>query len=236
LALLLQEPETAQAAIVALEKLATPESLDLLMSVLDREGIDWLCRVSAAHAVGRHPLGRSQSARVLSPLEHPDPVIFATAASAAATLGLAEAIPSLMARLQDPNRTIFAGAYNAIIVMRPASELSALLALYRTGDYEERKKIGSLVACTFYPAAWLDVFELLHSSEVGEHRVWAARIAHEFAGGEQLPKLEAMISDRDGHVRKAAVRAIAAINSRGGHAGFGNRDPSALARPQLLGM
>jgi hypothetical protein len=235
LAPLLHESKAAPAAIVALEKLGTPESLDVLMPLLERDGVDWHCRQMAAGAIGRHPLGCSQSTQVLKLLDDPAPEVFCAAAWTSAQLGLADAIPRLMARLQDDDRTVRAGAFNAITVMRPASELGAFLALYRAGDYEQQKHIGPLIERTFYPAVWLDVFEVLHASEVGRHREWAARIAQEFAGVDQLPKLELMTTDCDGHVRGTAVRAIAAIKNRCGQASFSGRDRSALVSLYDLG-
>ena len=61
---------------------------------------------------------------------------------------------------------------------------------------------------------WRLPFDAFHVDELARHRQWACELAETFAGTDIVPMLQGLCSDVDGHVRKAAARAIQRLTGR----------------------
>lgn len=225
LAQMLDCSDTVEVAARALAHDGSPESLGLLRPLLHDNAGDWRRRQAAVEALGMHPLGGEEAARVIELLDDPIPHVVWAASLAAASLGLTQAVPHLLAALDSSERFVASGAHNALFKLQQPGDTKTLIDKYRTGDYERRKSIGTLIAVRVRPRSWRDVYEPFKVSDVAEHRELACRIAHAFGGTEVRSDLEVLASDSDGHVRGAARRALAAIEARGGTEGFGGMDP-----------
>lgn len=63
-------------------------------------------------------------------------------------------------------------------------------------------------------ADWLQLFEAFRTDDPPRHRVWACELAMQFGSLDINRLLEALASDRDGHVRQAAEQAVDTLSRR----------------------
>lgn len=229
LAKMLDTEDQAKVASLALARVGSDESLELLLPLLYDDRQDWRRRRIAVDAVGMHRLGRREAARVIELLDDRVPEVVWGASLAAASLGLTETVPHFLAALRSPVTLVWTGAHNALMKLQQPGDYRPLIEMYRCGDYKTRKNLGGLLYRRISPENWRELFMLFKCSDVDHDRETAARLAHEFAGDDVLRDLDVLTHDHNGHVRGAANRARIAIGNRGGRPASG---PSGL-KPSL---
>jgi HEAT repeat protein len=60
---------------------------------------------------------------------------------------------------------------------------------------------------------WKTLFEVWQKDEMSRHRVWACELAAQFGTVSNLSVLKKLSDDKDGHVRKAAKKAIGILSA-----------------------
>lgn len=126
-----------------------------------------------------------------------------------------------------------AGAHDRILELAGAEEeatrlsaLAALQSLWQPLDFEVvfarylsdpsdrvRKEAAWTIEKNLGPDHWERVFHAWSGDRLPRHRAWACSLAERFGTGAILAKLVGLCSDRDGHVRHAAGRAVNAIRT-----------------------
>lgn len=105
--------------------------------------------------------------------------------------------------------------------------LSALRTIWTAADYDRvrdvflgdrcdgvRKEAAFALRDHVTDTTWRELVDLWRADTLPRHRVWACELIAQFGDASDGDVLVELAADRDGHVRKAAVRALDAMNSR----------------------
>lgn len=232
---MLRVAEQARVASIALAHEGSEESLRLLRPLLGSQDRDGTWLLIGLDAVAMHPLGRTEAAHVVELLSYLKPEFVSGAPHAAALLGSTEKVPYFRTALNNPEIAMTYGSRYVLLELQQPGDLATLAEQYRDGDHEERKRISEYLHTRIRPENWRKLFELFKDSDIDYDREAAARLAHEFGSAEDSSDLEILAHDGNGHVRGAACRAMAAIQSRGGIPGSGPNNPLTALWPSNLG-
>jgi HEAT repeat protein len=194
----------------ALRELAARGDSASLQAVADAASADdQFLRRTAVEAIGRHPQGRSLQPVVLKALRDPSDHVVRTACEVIAQWKLTEAhdlVLALMPRAPSATREVAIRALGEIWV-----EVDFHLVFHaymKDSEPEVRKEAARVLRERVTFKDWRTLFESFRLDELARHRQWACELAAAFTGTEVLPLLSRLSFDPDGHVRKAALRAI----------------------------
>jgi HEAT repeat protein len=197
----------AWAAVVALANSDSPEAVDVLVGLTYDP--DWRYRRVAVEALGSHPLDRRATRAVLCALRDSSPYVVRTACEAAADMQLAEAHAPVARLLESKSGLTRQTAVAALARVWSAEDLPALVRLYRC---DPAKKVRREAAWTLWKnvsaETWRPLFDLWLNDPLHRHRVWACLLAGAFGDPAAKAQLVPLCRDPDGHVRKAARRAL----------------------------
>jgi hypothetical protein len=213
-ALIAGEGPLRWAAFCALERL--PGS-DVLAALRDyAQSGDASVRRTAIETIGKHPEGRALSATVCAALQDQEPIVVNTACGAAAELGLEQAHDPIVVLLTRASSATRSRAIQALKHLWRPEDFAAVLAIFTKDRLPNLRKEAAWVLHQHASEAhWPVLFELWSQGELDRYRLWAAQLAERFAGPAQARDLERLAHDPNGHVRKAAQRALDALRRRG---------------------
>jgi HEAT repeat protein len=169
-------------------------------------------RRAGLEAIGDHPSGRDASDVVLNLLHDRTGFVVRTACDVAGVLGLTgghDRILELAGADEEATRLSALSALERLWVPPDFEKVFARYVHDRSDDV--RKRAAWTINRNVRPEHWKRVFELWASDRLARHRVWACSIAERFGDRTALATLNALLSDLDGHVRRAAERASKAI-------------------------
>jgi HEAT repeat protein len=182
---------------------------------------DQFLRRTAVEMIGRHPHGRELGAIILNALRDPSEYVVRTTCDVVEEWSLREAHDYLLPLLASDSGATRRSALRALGSIWAEMDFSPVFKIF-TGDSEidVRREAGWVLRQQATSATWRTIFEAFCTDELARHRQWACELAESFSGPELLPVLSPLLSDLDGHVRKAAARAAQAASGR--NAGTGN--------------
>ncbi len=140
----------------------------------------------------------------------------ATAAHSLGQLGVARAIPVLMASMRDPHedtRTVKLAAAKALGQMAAAEAVPLLVAELGTLDEWASPRIAEILVA-FGATAVPPLIETLASEENTNARVWAAQILGRIGASAAENHLITLLKDRYESVRLSAAEALGRLKSR----------------------
>lgn len=170
-------------------------------------------RRAAIEAIGRHALGAELAEQVCAALDDPSPLVVRAACESAAGLGLHDAHDAVLRwiRAEDPSTQEAALRAIARLWRAPGDFRPVLDVFVTTGDRNVRRQAAWTLYETASADGWRELFHHWHVDRLAQHRTWACRLAGAFSPGEVARELRGMTRDPDGHVRKAAARALCAM-------------------------
>jgi HEAT repeat protein len=202
----------AWAAFAALSAKGCSESLRVLREAT--ADADWTLRRSAVEALGRHFAVAPDEPAIVRAFADSNDYVVRTACRAAAeggVVGAHDAVVGLL-RHRDPAHR--------------ESAWCALESLWRPGDFETAwpqarcesvEAVRRHAACALYSNATRSDALVLVEHWVGDPvprlRVWACRLVARFGAREGAETVRPLLTDRDGHVRKAARIALGSGDS-----------------------
>lgn len=206
--------ERAWAAVRALGRVAGPESLAVLRE-LARDG-DWRYRRIALEALASHPMAAEAAGGVvLAALDDPSPFVVRTACETAGTIRLAAAHDAVLRFLRSPDEELRETAASALGSLWRPADFDLVFRVHRADPSPSvRKRAGWTLAENASAETWSPLFDVWSRDPPSHHRVWACRLAELHGDASSLPALALLVTDRDGHVRKAARRAADAVTTR----------------------
>jgi HEAT repeat protein len=203
--------------------LVTHEAIQALGSRDDAEALvtlaavaavdDQFLRRTAVEVIGRHPHGRELSAIILNALRDPSEYVVRTACDVAEEWSLKEAHDLVLPLLANDSGATRRSALRALGSIWAETDFPTVFKIF-TGDSEidVRRDAGWVLRRQATSATWQTIFDAFCTDELARHRQWACELAESFSGPELLPALSPLLSDPDGHVRKAAARAVHAVS------------------------
>jgi HEAT repeat protein len=203
--------ERRWACFVALAQHGSPASLASLRR--HAASAEEHVRRAAIEAIGRHALGAELAELVCAALDDPSPLVVRTACESAAGLGLHDAHNAILRwiRAADPSTQVAALQAIARLWRAPDDFRAVLDVFVTTGNRDVRSQAAWTLYKTASADGWRELFHHWHVDRLAQHRTWACRLAGAFGPGEVARELRGMARDPNGHVRKAAARALCAM-------------------------
>jgi len=199
------------AAVVALAHSSDPRALACLgeLGSFSDPGV----RRFVVQWIGRCPDGAKLGHVVIERLRDLNGLVVRTAAYVAGELGLSDAHTDVLALLNDRSPSTRQAGLCALEKLWHATDFDAVVEMFRSDASEKvRRTAGWTLRGTCSANRAPALFELWRADPLPRHRVWACQLVAEFPHRQFHECIACLADDRDGHVRKAARRALEAIN------------------------
>ena len=196
----------AWAAFAALGSNPTDDALGVLLQFCGDP--DWRYRRVAIEALALHALGRSAALMVCQALGDRSPYVVRTACEAAASLGLAEAHAPVRRLLLSESGETREAAAAAIARLWLPEDFEPVMRLFREDPLKGvRRQAAWALATNASSATWRELVSTWRNDSLPRHRIWACELVERFGDEEARAGLGGLLTDANGHVRKAAQRA-----------------------------
>jgi len=194
-------------AIAALARSSEKDALDCLGELASFP--DPYVRRFAIQWIGRHPNGATLARAVIEGLRDPADVVVRTAAWVVTELGLSEARSDLLKLLESESPSTRRSSLHALEKVWSDADFETVVRVFKNDPSEEVQRTAGW---TLYRARSANrapaLVELLLTDPLPRHRCWACGLIGEFQLAHFREPIVNLLEDKDGHVRKAALRAL----------------------------
>jgi HEAT repeat protein len=211
--LILQANGAAPACWAAFVALAKDPSSQALQALIEgARGRDPHVRRAAVEAIASRPLNAEIAAVIIGALNDSDGSVVRTACRAAPALRTRDAhdrLIGLIASIDPHTREV---ALGALKVLWESDDFEVVFEVFRK-DRSPRvqNEAASTLRARVTAGTWRPLFEAWRRDPLHRHRLWACEIGAKFGGADILEHLSVLAEDQDGHVRRAATKALSAI-------------------------
>ena len=205
----LKTPEPlAWAACIALGRLGTSESLTKLVEL--SQSSDWRFRRSAIEALAYHPQAGKATEPLRAALNDSSPYVIRTACNTIAQIRLAELHDDVIILLKSNNPATRQSAVKALKDLWHLTDFDEIFALFLSDKVAEvRIETAWTLRTHATDENWGKLFEVWRQDSVIRHRKWACELTLIFGSDKVKKELEELSRDKNGHVRNAAMKALA---------------------------
>ena len=183
------------------------ESFSFLAGQL--QNTDWRVRRIALESIARHAFSDRAADTICLLLSDPNAFVVRTACAAVESLHLYPAHDEVIRLCTDFDReTQIAALRTLAAVWTHGDEQFVIYIFVSTNDEEIKKAAAWTLHATANESTWQGLFDLWATDAIPRHRVWSCELVERFAESEKASLLEKFSTDDDGHVRKAAARAM----------------------------
>jgi HEAT repeat protein len=197
-------------AVFALADHSDPTCLGVLRCLFESPDID--LRSAIVFIIGEHANGQTERGVVLDALNDESELVVRTACEVVSKLRLQEANKCLISLL-DGSPAVQHAALNALgHVWLPINFQAAFWVYRHPPNDDNRKTAASILYENADSKSWSELFECFRSDDPPRHRTWACELAGVFGDMDIAHEIQTLCFDTDGHVRKAASRALAKVN------------------------
>lgn len=200
-------------ACIALGNKEELEALDILISLSNSS--DWCKRRAVAEAVKYHIHGNRASKILNDMLLDTSEYVVRTACKSIAELGIEECHDRLIVLLKSKNSDTREAIVTCLASIWYDSDFEILLNVFR---YDVSKKVRDKAAWVLSQKAdknnWEILLENLIDSNMPRHREWACKLIGLFGERRHIKILKKALEDKNGHVRKIALKTIEKMNER----------------------
>jgi HEAT repeat protein len=170
---------------------------------------DWRYRRSAVEAIAGHALAGRVVDLITVALGDSSPYVVRTACEAVGRLAIPGARGALPRLAQDRDPCTREAALRAWRALWEPGDFEQVLTIHLTDEVEDvRKEAAWLLAQYASDENWQRLFSEWSTARLARYRVWACELAARFGTIGVEKALQALVEDQDGHVRKAARRAL----------------------------
>jgi HEAT repeat protein len=210
----LKKPGTeAWAAITALAQNPSSEAFQLLVQCAASS--DWTFRRIAIEALSHHALAGNARTLICAALRDSSPYVVRTACEAVGRLQFSEAHDDLRRLLSSVEAATRAAAIRALHSLWQPDDFAPVFRLSLSDPAQfVRREAAWLLRETAQSTTWRELFEAWKNAELPRLRFWACQLAELYGSDGVRLDLERLTKDRDGHVRKAAGKALRAGSNR----------------------
>ena len=191
-----------------------PEANELNDLLADLTSPNSGLRRAAATDLANHPQRQRATVALIEALgDHLDYVVTA-ASDALVGIGGQDAHAALLRLLRHPNAFV---REHVLWIFRPIWRESDFDVILETHQHDSstdvRKRAGFLLRDVASKKTWHRLFDLWHNDSLPRYRVWGCELAQQFGDATIRDRLATLVSDDDGHVRKAADKALGRLQS-----------------------
>lgn len=199
------------AAVVALAHSSDPRAMACLGDLASFS--EPYVRRFVVQWIGRCPYGAKLIHLVVERLRDPSGIVVRTAAQVAGELALSEAHTDVIALLKDTSPATRQAGLVALQKLWQEADFETVVEVFKTDASEEvRRTAGWTLRETWSANRAPVLVELWRADPLPRHRVWACQIVTEFPHGQLHQRIACLAEDPDGHVRKAARRALETLS------------------------
>jgi len=207
------ELPTTHEAIRELVSRRDAAALELLTKVAASD--DQFFRRTAVEVIGKHKEVRSLQGVILRALIDPSEYVVRAACDVVARCKVSEAHDLILSNLASTSGSTRQSALRAISAIWQDADFSVVFRAYlRDAEIHVRREAAWVLRTRAVSENWRTLFDAFSVDVLARHRQWAREIAEAFSNAEMVPLLSKLAFDSDGHVRKAASRAIEIISAR----------------------
>jgi hypothetical protein len=199
-----------------IRELASQEDAGALNALAEAAAAeDQFIRRTAVEVIGRHPRGRELRAIILSAIRDPSEYVVRTASEVVAQWELSEAHELVVALLANASKATRQTAIRTLGAIWVDADFPLIFRIYTSAfEIDVRREAAWVLRRRVTSTHWRTLFDAFSVDEFPRHRQWACELAENFSGPDVLRVLSQLSLDDDGHVRKAASRAIRKLLSR----------------------
>ena len=182
---------------------------------METESPDEFRRRSAVEAIGNHARGGHALAAVRRLLRDASPVVVRASIGAAEHLADSESHDRIVALLDDRDAATRTSALHALVGLWQPGDFERVFVIAQSDDAKQvRRKASWTLRQNPDRATWRRLAEHWVTSDLPRERAWACDLARKFGSVGDVSLAARLEDDQDGHVRKAAQAAIAALSQR----------------------
>lgn len=170
---------------------------------------DHFLRRTAIEVIGKHPRGRALRNLILSALRDQSEYVVRTACDVVAKWELTEAHDLVVDLLHSTPTATRQVAIRTLSKIWIETDFPKVFEIYKNpSDASLHREAGWVLQHHITLQHWQSLFDAFHKDRLPRHRQWACALLEAFSDAGALPALYNLARDPDGHVRKAALRAI----------------------------
>ena len=197
----------AWAAIAALGFKDDLASLDLLVQLLTHR--DWSYRYSAVLAIKNHAKVNVVLHIVRSLLHDASQYVVRAACSILAELKDYGCRDSIIRLLSTSERDTRLSALSSLKELWAPSDIDLVISIYHSDNDEMvHRAAGFIMWENSNENNWQRLLNCFWNDPLPRHRLWACQLIGKFGDFHDHPQLVALLDNKDGHIRKAANKAL----------------------------
>ncbi|NPU11909.1 HEAT repeat domain-containing protein [Bradyrhizobium sp. 83002] len=186
------------------------ESLTLLRGAA--ASADQFIRRTAVEVIGRHASGRNLSDAILRALADQSEYVVRAGCQVIEDWRWDAAHDAISNLIKSPSGSTRQVSIRTLGAIWRQSDFQPVFQIYKTdAETEVRREAAWTLRNNVSSADWRRLFDAFRTDALPRHRRWACDLASTFGHSDVVPFLNPLCTDRDGHVRKAAAKAIAAL-------------------------
>ncbi|WP_257167743.1 HEAT repeat domain-containing protein [Bradyrhizobium sp. SRS-191] len=176
---------------------------------------DQFIRRTAIEIIGRHPNGQGLRDVVLTALTDTSDYVVRASCEVIKDWAWNEAHDAVARLLRTRSPATRQVAIRALGTIWRPTDFEAVHRIYNCdADLAVKREAAWVLRAQATAADWQQLFEDLRGDDLPRHRVWACELAAAFGAPTTIPIMDTLCADRDGHVRKAAEKAITTLRAR----------------------
>ena len=197
----------AWASFRALSHLGTSVSLKKLIEL--SQSSDWRFRRSAVDAIAYHPQAEEAIETISIALSDSSEQVVRVACEVVAKLKFIALHDNVLHLLPSNDPSTRKYAVKTLSEIWQTDDFDKVYSIFTTDKIQE---VRNAAAWTLRDHAtntnWLKLFEAWWQDSLVRHRKWSCELASTFGVSQVKKELENLAFDKDGHVRKAAIKAL----------------------------
>jgi len=211
--MLLKDLPSFTVSCAVLSYMGDNESLQILTDLLK---LSDLCRRRlAVEAIGNHALGKLASKELLCSLDDKVEYVVRTTCNSIGKLALKQAHEKILLIIQNKKyesytRKLAVSCLNAIWEESDFPLIKDIF--YKETSKEVVSEVAYLLKSMATKIKCEEIIQILINSPISRNKIWACELISMCGPQIYSSELEQLISDKDGHVRKAVSRTITAIS------------------------
>ncbi len=181
------------------------------MEIFTNGGVD--TKRAVLFIIGKLKNGVQHSEVLITALKHENDGVFRTACETARDLKFCSAAELIVKGLDSQSIGKIRSSLHGLEYAWSDECFDSVFQLYKNHiSIEVRKSAGYPLKINASNFNWSKIFEAFSKDKIDRHRVWAGKIAYKYGDHSVIDALQKLVTDKNGHVRWHAKRAIMRID------------------------
>ncbi|MGJ5204187.1 HEAT repeat domain-containing protein [Bradyrhizobium sp. HKCCYLR20261] len=175
---------------------------------------DQFIRRTAVEVIGRHASGRTLGDVILCALADQSEYVVRAGCQVVEDWRWDAAHDAISKLITSPSGSTRQVSIRTLGAIWQQTDFQPVFQIYKTApETAVRREAAWTLRSNVSSVDWRLLFDAFRTDPLPRHRGWACDLAIAFGQPDILAFLNALCTDRDGHVRKAAAKAIAALEA-----------------------